>query len=247
MEKSTKYSLVDAHIHLSRYKDKDIDHLAQSKKYVFLAVSEDLQSSLRILKLSKLYEFVIPAIGIHPWNVENVTRDTLEAFKKLVSKENIGVLGEIGLDKKFVPQTYEKQKDIFEFFLDLAREYDLAVNLHTPETWDEVYNLLLKYDIKKAYFHWYTGPKELLREIQEQGYFIGINVALRWQEKHREILEEAQIENIITESDGPYVYKGHQLSPELLEDLVETISKINGLESEKVCKTLKQNLAKLIT
>ncbi|WP_457913361.1 TatD family hydrolase [Candidatus Nanopusillus massiliensis] len=49
-------------------------------------------------------------------------------------KDNkIKILGEIRLDKKFKPETFEKQKEVFEKFLNLAKEYDLNVNLQTSK------------------------------------------------------------------------------------------------------------------
>jgi len=249
MENSTiskKYNLIDAHIHLAKYSAQEIKSLLKGNKYILLAVSDDLQTSYKILNLSKLYENIIPAVGVHPWNADKISENTLNEFKKLIVNNNIKVLGEIGLDKKFVPETFEKQLEVFKFFLELAKEYDLAVNLHTPNAWDIALNLLIKYDIKNAYFHWYTGPVDILNKIIDNGYFIGINVALKWQDKHRKILEEVNLQNIITESDGPYIYKGHHLSPELIEDLIVEISQIKREDTIRVTRTIKNNFAKYL-
>jgi len=198
------------------------------------------------LILSQLNENVIPAIGIHPWNIEKVNENTFKIIEDIIKDNKIKILGEIGLDKKFKPETFEKQKEIFEKFLNLAKEYDLNLNLHTPNASNEVYDLLIKYDIKKAYFHWYSGDEKLLEEIIDKGYFIGINVATIINEKYRKYIEIANIKNIITESDGPYNYKGIILHPDMLKDLYKLISDIRKINLEELSNIIQNNFARFI-
>jgi len=198
------------------------------------------------LVLSQLNENVIPAVGIHPWNVENVNENTFKIIEDIIKENKIKILGEIGLDKKFKPETFEKQKEIFEKFLNLAKEYDLNLNLHTPNASNEVFDLLIKYDIKKAYFHWYSGDEKLLEEIIDKGYFIGINVATIINEKYKRYIEIANIKNIITESDGPYNYKGIILHPNMLKDLYRLISNMQKIDLEELSNIIQTNFAKFI-
>ncbi len=237
--------IVDAHVHLYEYEKTELRRWPKDK-YILLAVSDDISSSYKTIHLSLLYEHIIPAVGIHPWEVHKHSKEDLEKIKKLVEKYEISVLGEIGLDKKFVPETFDKQLEFFKYFLELAKEYDLALNLHAPDAWRDVFDLLLKYDIKKAYFHWYTGPLDLLEEIQEKGYFIGINPAIRIQKKHQEVLKKADLKNILTESDGPYDYRGLKLSPSLIELTLEYISKVKSVPIDKLKKIIQKNLARFL-
>ncbi len=237
---------VDSHCHLYKFNEIEIKRIIKNKDMIILSVSEDLESSLKNLVLSQLNENVIPAVGIHPWNVENVNENTFKIIEDIIKENKIKILGEIGLDKKFKPETFEKQKEIFEKFLNLAKEYDLNLNLHTPNASNEVFDLLIKYDIKKAYFHWYSGDEKLLEEIIDKGYFIGINVATIINEKYKRYIEIANIKNIITESDGPYNYKGIILHPDLLKDLYRLISNIRKIDLEELSNIIQTNFAKFI-
>jgi len=236
--------LVDAHVHLNEFSENHIKLF--SKRFVLIAVSEDLTSSIKNLELSYLYESVIPALGIHPWNAHKTCKEEIEKIIKLVEEKNIKVLGEIGLDKKFYPNTFDKQKEIFERFLKLAKDLDLSLNVHAAGAWREVYDLILKYDIKKVYFHWYTGPIDLLEEIENKGFFIGINPALKIQNKHLEILKIVDVKNILTESDGPYMYRNLYLSPLEIDNLYDTISSVKNLEKEKLVRIIRNNLSKFL-
>ncbi|MDT7891099.1 MAG: TatD family hydrolase [Candidatus Nanopusillus sp.] len=237
---------IDSHCHLYKFNEIEIKRIIKNRDIIILSVSEDLESSLKNLVLSQLNENVIPAVGIHPWNVENVNENTFKIIEDIIKENKIKILGEIGLDKKFKPETFEKQKEIFEKFLNLAKEYDLNLNLHTPNASNEVFDLLIKYDIKKAYFHWYSGDEKLLGEIIDKGYFIGINVATIINEKYKRYIEIANIKNIITESDGPYNYKGIILHPDLLKDLYRLISNIRKIDLEELSNIIQTNFAKFI-
>jgi len=237
---------IDSHCHLYKFNEIEIKRIIKNKDIIILSVSEDLESSLKNLVLSQLNENVIPAIGIHPWNIEKINENTFKIIEDIIKDNKIKIIGEIGLDKKFKPETYEKQKEIFEKFLNLAKEYDLNLNLHTPNASNDVFDLLIKYDIKKAYFHWYSGDEKLLEEIIDKGYFIGINVATIVNEKYKKYIEIADIKNIITESDGPYNYKGIILHPNMLKDLYKLISDIRKIDLEELSNIIQNNFARFI-
>lgn len=237
---------VDSHVHLYKFSDSELKIILKDKKTIFISVAENFETSLKNLSLSFLHENIIPAVGVHPWKVENISKENLKNFEDLVNKNNIKILGEIGLDKKFYPNTIEKQKEIFEFFLKLAKEYDLSVNLNSVGAWKETLDYILKYDIKRAYFHWYTGPIEILNDIVSHGFFIGINVACLIQNKHKEILDNVNLNNILTESDGPYEYKSFILHPKKLPELYEFISKMKKIDIEFLSNKIKYNLSKFI-
>jgi TatD DNase family protein len=237
---------IDSHCHLYKFNEIEIKRIIKNKDIIILSVSEDLESSLKNLVLSQLNENVIPAIGIHPWNIEKINENTFKIIEDIIKDNKIKILGEIGLDKKFKPETFEKQKEIFEKFLNLAKEYDLNVNLHTPNASKDVFDLLIKYDIKKAYFHWYSGDEKLLEEIINKGYFIGINVATIVNEKYKKYIEIANIKSIITESDGPYNYKGIILHPDMLKDLYKLISDIRKINIEELSNIIQENFARFI-
>ena len=211
-----------------------------------ICVAEDLESSMKSLSLAEEFPNIIPFIGIHPWNVEEVSRSELENVIQLVEKrDDIRGLGEVGLDGK-IRKTYEKQMEIFKRFCILASEYDLPMNIHARAAWREVLEILRKYDVEYAIIHWFSGPIELLEEIALSEYFITINPAVRIQERHRRVLEEASMEMILTESDGPYNYRGLSLRPDMIKDLVKYIAEVKGASEEVVEESIASNFRKLI-
>ena len=236
------HRLLDAHCHLHEYSDERIASL-QQLGILIIAVSDDYSSSLRTLEISQRFDFVIPALGLHPWEV---TADSIEDAKKIVdliksNRDLVKVVGEVGLDTKFRPHTIMFQEQVFLEFLEVCRELQLCMNIHSVNTWHRVLELLYRNDIPCAIFHWYTGPIDLVKKIHDHGYFISINPAVKIQEKHRKIVESAPLEMILLESDAPYKYRGLELEPRMIFSTIEVIAEVKGLKQEEVAEQLIKN------
>ncbi len=235
-------NIVDAHCHLHEFQDVTIEKICT--RYTIVAVSDDEQSSLRTLKLAEKYETVIPCVGIHPWMIDKVTSEEIERTLRLCDKAMC--IGEVGLDTKFVPETIDRQREVFVKFVRIARELSLPINLHCAGTWQEVYDIVMKYDIDKAIFHWYTGPLELVDKIVNHGFYISINPAVKIQKKHQEVARRVPLSSLLLESDGPYEYRGLKLEPFLIEnELVDILAKLKGVSKEEIIMSCRENIKRI--
>ena len=234
---------VDIHCHLYEFDPREISRFSNM---IIVAVSDDLNSSIKTLKLAETYGNVVPCVGLHPWEIDENSLDVIDRIIDIAVKANVKCFGEIGLDKKFVPESYELQYEIFKEFIDAAVKYNIALNIHAAGAWRDVFKLIYRRDISRAVFHWYTGPLDLLKEIVESGYFISINPAVKIQKKHLRVLEKTPLENILTESDGPYKYRGLYLTPLMIPETVELIAKVKGVDLNVVKKVIIENFKKFI-
>jgi len=224
--------LVDAHCHLHE--------IGRKYNFIIIAVSDDLESSRRTISLAG--ENVIPCIGIHPWEVDRAKESDLEEIERMADR--VRCLGEIGLDRR--RPNYRKQVEFFKRMLSTARDLDLSVNLHSLDSWREVLELLDKYEIRRANFHWYTGPLDLLEEMEERGYFISINPAVSVQGKHMDVLRAAPMDMILAESDAPYVYRGIELKPEMVRDVIRIIAREKSISEAEAENTVYENAMRFI-
>lgn len=230
---------VDAHVHCFEMS------LSELKEYLdegfrIVCVSDDMGSSYETIRLAEENPYLKPCVGIHPWVIDST--DTTLFFKMLNEKiDVIKCIGEVGLDKKFKPDTFHKQIVFFEEVLRFAKEYGFVLNIHAAGAWREVYEKLVRMDIGKAYIHWYSGSQSLMYEITGSGYYIGLNPAWVIQDKHRVIVENAPLNRVLTESDAPYKYRGLELKPSLVKDTVNYVAKTRGLSLENVIEAVSRN------
>jgi Tat protein secretion system quality control protein TatD with DNase activity len=93
----------------------------------------DLETSIGSLKLAeKRPGTVYPALGIHPWNV-NELEETLKLITEQHRKKAVVAIGEIGLDYKY-ETIWEKQLSVFDKTLRLAEKFELpAIITHAEK------------------------------------------------------------------------------------------------------------------
>jgi TatD DNase family protein len=233
--------LVDSHCHAYSF---GIDELESFKDILIVGVAEDYESSIRNLEISRAFPNIYPFVGAHPWNLQDIREEEVEKILEIARKSS--GIGEVGLDRRYSKKTIEEQIKVFKLFCELASEENLPMNIHALDTWRECFNIVTSYDVKSVLFHWYTGPIDLLEEIASQGYYISINPAVTIQPKHRSILEKAEVDILITESDGPYLYHGMSLNPLKIRELMETIAKVKDLPLEYLERIIEGNFKKFI-
>jgi len=232
----------DAHCHLHEYSLEEAGRLAEG--HYIAAVSEDYETSLRTLEMARLGG-VWPCVGLHPWEVGRLADPLGEAERVAALAGEASCIGEVGLDRRFVPQSYGEQLPVFRVMVEAAVEMGLPLNLHSPGAWREVYTVLREYGVEKAVFHWYTGPLDLLREIVGEGYYVSVNAAAVIQEKMRRVAREAPLESIVVESDGPYSYRGLSLAPPMVREAVKVVAREKGLDVEEVRAAVLENTFRL--
>ncbi len=237
------YRFVDSHIHAHEYGEEFIRKYCRDD-YIYLAVSDDYESSLKTLELSRKCKYVIPAVGLHPWEVNKDSLIDVDKISELARK--VHFLGEVGLDKKFVSGTWDLQLRVFNRFLDIAESLGLGLSIHAAGAWKEVLEILRNRNVKVAIIHWYTGPLELIEEIESLGFFIGVNPAIKIQKKMQDVVKAAPLDIMVTESDGPYNYRGLNLGPELILGTIDMIAKIKNLDVDLVIEVICKNFMRIL-
>jgi TatD DNase family protein len=238
-------SLIDTHVHLDLLPDPYAAVVEAKKKGVLgmVAVGMDWKSNEKILALSReIPDFVFPALGYHP-----------EAITVSGIKENLHflrthldqavALGEIGLDFKIsVPR--ELQEWVFKDLIELALETNKPLILHCRRSHAQVYELIRKHEVKKAVFHWYSGPVDILKELLLDGYFISATPALVYSPAHREAVAVAPLKQILIETDSPVTYRGEFSRPAQVLRTLEELSKIKRIDPEEASLKTTQNARK---
>lgn len=98
---------------------------------------------------------ILPAIGIHPRSIpQDLSKENLQNLRvkieNTIQEKKIVALGEIGLES-----ATSKEIEIFELQLQIAKEYDFPVIIHTPRRdkkniTEKIIELLLKNKIEKG-------------------------------------------------------------------------------------------------
>ncbi len=245
--------LIDAHVHLSDTEYKGhIEELITDAKQAGVAAlmtnSMDLQTCQNDIKLAETYpNFVYPALGIHPWNVnilkENELEDTIKYI--LQNKDQVKAIGEIGLDNKY-ETIWEKQTMVFDKMLHLAEQLNVPVIIHSRGTTDKIIEMLPSYHLKRVLLHWFSYPITALAKAMDNGYFITEGPPVTYSNGIREVVEKTPLTNLLTETDGPVTYwkqpyNGQLTTPSYIRHVLEAIADIKKMPTEDVAEQIARN------
>jgi TatD DNase family protein len=234
--------LIDTHVHLDEIVDPEEAILTARKAGVIgmVAVGVDITSNEKILDFSRQYPGVVfPALGYHPWNISiSGIRGNLDFIEKNLARAV--AIGEVGMDFK-IGTAKEIQRGVFEELLDLAGKFDKPIIIHSRLAYEETFEMVRKQDLKKAVFHWYSGPLDILKELLLSGYFISATPALLYSPKHREAVAAAPLKQILVETDAPEIYQGVVSAPAQVLQTLSELSRIKQIDLEEAASKTTQN------
>lgn len=238
--------IFDTHAHYddSRF-DEDRDELLLSMKENnvgrIVSVSADMKDIESKKALTEKYDFIYASAGVHPENVTDLTDKDMELIKEAMSLPKFLAIGEIGLDYHDETPTC-LQKKWFKAQLDLAVELNKPVIIHSRDACEDTLNILDEYPDLKAVMHCYSYTKETAQILLKKNFYFGIGgvVTFKNAKKLVEAVEIIPIENIILETDCPYLapepFRGKRNNSTLIKYVIEKIAAIKGVSPEDVEK-----------
>jgi TatD DNase family protein len=244
--------MIDGHAHLNEI--QGIEQVLERARQVgirgIVAVGMDLESNRQTLMLAGRYPgFVFPAIGYHPWSIspDGIEENLLFLEDHLTS---CVALGEVGLDYRARVKK-KVQQNVFARILELASKRDKPVIVHARYSHSRAHNMVREAGIKKAVFHWYSGPLDILDRIIADGYVISATPALSYSPPHQAAIKRAPMAHILVETDAPVEYQGKVSEP---SDLTATLEQLSGIKritlpdavratAENIRKTFDLNLS----
>ncbi len=235
--------MIDTHAHiLSEFYD-DIDELIdelKSKNIIkVINCADSIETSKEVLNIYNKYEgYLLPAVGIHPENIDNSNLKTIE---NIIKEHKVFAIGEIGLDYHYNDENKDEQKEYFIKQLDLALKYDLPVIIHIREAMQECFDIL-KTRKNKGIIHCFSGSVEMAREYIKLGYKLGIGGVLTFKNsKLYEVIEKIDLKDIVLETDSPFLspepFRGKKNKPCNVLYVAKRIAEIKNISLEEVINT----------
>jgi TatD DNase family protein len=146
------------------------------------------------------------------------------------NRRRISAVGEIGLDFHYAPETAKAQCDLFAAQLELAKELDLPVVIHTREADDATLGVLDENDFHNGIIHCFTGSVPFEKKLLDRGLMISISgiVTFRAAENVREAARYAPDDRLLIETDSPFLapvpMRGKENEPSFLPHTLEFLA-----------------------
>lgn len=210
----------------------------------------DLDSSKASIALSKEYDYIYAACGVHPEEVDGLPENFIEILRELSKSPKCVAIGEIGLDYYWRQDNKELQKKVFEEQILLAKELNLPIIVHDREAHDDTLNILKKHK-PKGVLHCFSGSAEMAKEVLRLGMYIGLGGALTFKNARKpvEVAEILPLEKLLLETDCPYMapvpMRGKRNYSGYIPYIAERVTEIKGIAPQEVLDTTSKNTKQL--
>lgn len=218
-------------------------------------VGASLASTKRTIQLMNHYDFIYGALGIHPNECGNLTEDDIVWIKKEASNKKCCAIGEIGLDYYWKEPDKDIQKHWFVRQLDLAKELNLPVIIHSRNAAKDTLDIMKaeRADKLKGVIHCYSYSVEIAREYFNMGYYFGVGGVLTYPDakKLKEVAKYLPLDCILLETDSPYLppvpHRGERNNSGYLPYVIEELAKLKGTDTDTIIKVTKDNAYRLFS
>ena len=143
-------------------------------------------------------ERTLSVVGIHPYDSEGATTDSVFAVERLCT--DYDAIGEIGLDFACNAER-EKQLLIFQAQLEVAHKAGKGVVLHCVKAFENVMDCLKDYTLPFVIFHGFIGSTEQAKRATNRGYFLSFGHRTFRSPKSIEAMKNTPTEQLFFETD----------------------------------------------
>jgi len=238
--------LIDTHAHLDSYSQVDeiIGNALSAGVEKMMLAAFSLSSSRFNLNMIGKYDNVFASVGIHPNNSDELSNKAKKELEILAGEPKVKAIGETGLDYYREHTTKEQQADSFKYHIELAKELDLPLIVHSRDALDDSFKILESEEWPKrgCVFHAFSGTLEQAQRIFSTGGLISVTgvVTFKNAPELQELVKEAPLEMMMVETDSPYLspvpFRGETNEPANVVKVAEKIAELKGVSFEEVAR-----------
>ncbi|MEP3051737.1 MAG: TatD family hydrolase [Erythrobacter sp.] len=253
--------LVDSHCHLE-YKglieDQSgaLDRARKAGVGAFLNISTKRSEWEQVVGTAERETDVFASVGIHPHEADqhaDLDRDDLLTATQ--HPKVIGI-GETGLDYFYEHSDRETQKRLFRLHIDVAREVQLPVIIHTRDAEEDTLEIL-ETEIEKGVFpaliHCFTASAAFGQKVLDLGLSISISgiVTFKNAKDLQAVAREIPVDRLLVETDSPFLapvpHRGRSCEPAFVANTAQFVADLRGVELDELARETSANFLSLFS
>ena len=248
--------LYDTHCHLD-VEEFDADRDAVIARARAVGVSDFLVPAIHrdewpaLIALCRREPGCHPALGLHPVYLARHTAQHLRDLDAWIAREKPVAVGEIGLDFALKELDRQRQQQLFEAQLVLARDHRLPVVLHCRKAHDAILAILKRIRVPGGICHAFNGSIQQAQQYLELGFKLGFGGMLTYERssKLRRLAAELPLDALVLETDAPDLtvasHRFERNSPEYLPEVLAALAAAKGLDPAVVAERTTFNAAQV--
>jgi len=240
----------DSHCHIS-FEGVGASAIAEARAAGvtrMITIGTSVEESTAAIELARAHDGVWATVGLHPHDAV----DGVDGIAALLSHRDpivVGV-GECGLDYHYDHSPRPVQRAAFAAQVQLARQLDLALVVHTRDAWDDTFDILVSEGPPERWvLHCFSGgPLEAARALGLGAFlsFSGI-VTFKSADDIRAAAATCPLDRLLVETDSPFLapvpYRGRPNTPALVPVVGAAVAAERGVGPEVVERATWDNAA----
>ncbi len=234
------------------------DHMSLAAQVGILGavqVGVTLESSKWCAEVAAKDSRLLAAVAIHPneaaqYESKQSLDTDIEGIAKLAIEPRVRAVGETGLDffRTEDSKGIELQQYSFERHIEIAKQNNLALQIHDRDAHEKVVETLLRVGApSKVVFHCYSGDLELAKICSENGWYTSFagNITIKRNQHLRDSLKAMPKNKILVETDAPFLtpepLRGRPNAPYLVPITVRFMAEQLGMDANELSGQIAAN------
>jgi TatD DNase family protein len=245
--------IVDTHTHIcDKAFDPDRQDVLQKAAATgvgaIIALGENMADARRNIELADEHPLIYPAAGLYPTILDF---DQAEQMQSFIRKERakLVAIGEVGLDFWIVKEAPQKalQKEILKGFVNLSKELDLPLNIHSRSAGRHAIALLLENGAARVQMHAFDGKASAALPAVEAGYFFSIPPSVVRSRQKQKLVKNLPLSCLLVETDSPVLgpEPGQRNEPANVTVSIRAIAELKNISKSEVIESVAENTKRL--
>jgi TatD DNase family protein len=251
--------LVDSHCHLE-YKG-----LVENREAVlararaagigaFLNISTRQSEWVQVVGTAAREPDVFASVGIHPHEADAHQDLGRAALLEATHHPKVIAIGETGLDYYYDKSDRDIQKSLFRMHIDVARETQLPLIIHTRDAEDDTHAILDEEMGKGAYpalIHCFTASAGFAEKVLALGLTISLSgiVTFKNAKDLQAIAKNIPDDRLLVETDSPFLapvpHRGQVCEPGYVADTAAFVAGLRSVDVEHLAAVTTNNFFNL--
>lgn len=261
------------HIHFPAYEGDRGDALIRARDAGIKMITVGTQASTSESAINLAKEnpgLVWAAVGFHPGHLsENWHYDTneqsdpeqedfdIDRLKELAAEKEVVAIGECGLDYYRLEAdddvSKDRQKKAFMEQIYLAKDLDKPLMIHCRSAFADLIDIL---DANRdallefpGVIHFFSGDREEAQSLMDMGFSFTFGGVITFARDYDEVIKFLPLENILSETDAPYVtpapYRGKRNEPVYVVEVVKKLAELKEVSLEEMAEAIDKNIKRI--
>ncbi len=207
------------------------------------------------ITLAECRDWIYATVGVHPHDASHFAERHAEQIRKLAQHPRVVGVGEIGLDYHYDNSPREIQKLVLIRQMELAREARLPIIIHCRDAWSDLSEIIQahwKSSGLGGILHCFSGSRDDAVKFLDWGFQVSFagNVTYKGPENLREAAREIPLDNLLTETDCPYLapvpHRGKRNEPAFVLEVACTLAALCNLRAEELGEIVVRNFERFL-